>query len=344
MRIFVLGSLWRRTPFSYAPYKALFRTRFDYVARPEDADVIILAYVADIYENFAELARLRDLNPAQRIVVVSEEPLWDTAHSGDFRLRHNSRNADRYTFDYSVINHHTSGAYRFDHLPYFLTTTDDFYLRYAQYFAQNAALSTSALTEAWSAPAIRAAFFAEFRDVEEKYAFAHPEIETWGLSVYRSRVAQKMPDDTLRVGRGWGTEVMRQALPDWHLDKIATLRGRSLIVSALENTSQNDYVSEKIFDAFACRGVPLYWCPSGHAANRLVPPQSYINLFGMEPDAAVARITAFRADSEFVEAYAEAQRRLRDLFRNFDAFIDARIGFFNRISDDLMRIVAEPQG
>lgn len=344
MRIFIMGNHANRTPLSYAPYKSLFQSRFTYVDSADDADVIVFGYVLNIDENTAELARLRAKNPGLRLVVISEEPLWDTTNSGDFRKRHNMRVTGGQELPYSVINHHTSDAYAFRNFPYFLTTSDDFYLRYSRYFAQNAALAAPALLATWKAAPIRAAFFAEHRDLAKKYNISHPEIETWGLSVYRTKLAEQMPATTMRVGQGWDTATTRQTLPDWHLDKIATLRGASFIVSAIENTSQTHYVSEKIFDAFACRAVPLYWAPASHAVNRLVPQGAFLNLQGLEPATAAERILAFTPNLAFAETYAAAQQRLADLFRSQDAFLAERFGFFERISAELTAIVEERQG
>jgi len=344
MRIFIMGRHAHRTPFAYAPYRALFGKRFDYVEDPADADVILFGYVLNIDENAEALAALLAKKPELKLVVVSEEPLWDTTNSGDFRKRHNIRKTGEHSFRYEVINHHTSDVYAFQRLPYFLTTENEYYLRYAREFAQNAALSAEDYLAMWKAAKIRYAFFAENRDLVKKYSISHPDIETFGLSVYRTDIAKQMPDrQTMRVGQGWGAKVTRQALPDWHLDKLITLQGKSFVVSAIENTSQRNYISEKIFDAFACRGLPLFWAPPSHRVHELVPEGSFVNLFGLSPAEAVAKITALVPDKTLATRHLEAQRALRERFRYMDDYLAERYRLAERISAELEAIVAEDQ-
>ncbi len=342
MKIHIMGRHAHRTPFAYAPYKPLFQSKFDYVDDPKKADVILFGYVLNIDENAEELSKLVKARPDLRLVVVSEEPLWDTTNSGDFQKRHNIRTTGGHKFQYSVINHHTSDVYEFEKLPYFLTTDDEFYLRYAQEFRVNARLGTQAYLDIWKAASVRYAFFAENRDLVKKYSIAHPNISTFGLSVYRTDVAKGMPDKgTLRVGQGWGAEVTRQQLPDWHLDKLVILQGNSRIVSALENTHQRNYISEKIFDAFACQGVPLYWSDTAHRISSLVPEGSFINLYEQDPKKAVETVTSFKATKAFAETYVEAQNALCDRFRCYDTFLDERFGFFERFTKELNAILTE---
>lgn len=342
MRIYLMGRHAHRTPFNYAPYKRLFQTRFDYVSDSKDADVILFAYVLNIDENAEELSKLLAKKPDLKLVVISEEPLWDTTNSGDFRKRHNIRRIGEYTFKYSVINHHTSQVYKFDQLPYFLTTDDEYYLRYAHEFAINGKLSARAYSDVWSKPSIRYAFFAENRDLAKKYSISYPDIETFGLSVYRTDIAKSMPSTlTMRVGQGWGTSVTRQQLPDWHLDKILTLQGKTFIISAIENTNQPDYISEKIFDAFACRGVPLYWGSASHRIHSLIPSDSFINLFGLSSEQAVEKLTKFKHDAKLLDSFRGAQVALSERFRRYDDFLDERFGFFQRFSQELDIIVKE---
>lgn len=342
MRIHIMGRHAHRTPFAYAPYKRLFAQKFDYVEDPAKADVILFGYVLNIDESAETLAKLIKANPALRLVVVSEEPLWDSTNSGDFRKRHNIRKTGDHVFQYEVINHHTSDAYVFQRLPYFLTTDDEFYLRYAYEFATNAKLTPADIARTWKQAAIRYAFFAENRDLVKKYSIRHPDIETYGLSVYRTDVAKAMPDKgTLRVGAGWGAKVTRQQLPDWHLDKLVTLQGQSFMISAIENTSQTNYISEKIFDAYACQGLPLIWAPKSHRIHEMAPAGACLNLFDQSPADAVKTITGFTPTKATHEAYAAAQAALADRFRRFDDFIDERIGFYERLSAELTAVLSE---
>lgn len=342
MHISLLGAHAHRTPFAYPVFRELFGRRFTYADTPEEADTIILGYHRNLGETAEQLQALRKARPHLKIVIVSEEPLWDTTNSGDFKKRHNVLKTPVGELPFAVINHHTSGVYKFRRFPYFITTDDKFYLRYSRIYAQNAALSPKALLASWKAAAIRHAFFAENRDLAKKYSVAWPEIETWGLSVYRTDIAKGMPEKgTLRVGAGWGAAVTRQQLPDWHLDKIVTLRGDSTVVSAIENTNHPDYVSEKIFDAFAVRGIPLYWSSPGHRVTDLVTPESFVNLFGLTVAEAVTKITQLRPDLRMAEVHLATQEHLAETFRFYDDYISEREEFVDRLSGDLMRICEE---
>jgi len=342
MRIYLMGRHANRTPFSYAVYRKILERFFTYVEDPAQADVIILGYVVDIDKNISTLEEVKKKNPSCRIVVVSEEPLWDTTNSGDFWERHNTHIVGRYDFKYSVINHHTSHIYDFDRLPYFITTDDKFYLRYSQAFSKNARMTPKDLLQTWKAASIRYAFFAEKRELSKKYSVSWPDINTWGLSVYRTDVAKGMPNkETMRVGAGWSSAVTRQQLPDWHLDKLTTLRGRSMIVSALENTNQRNYISEKIFDAYAVGGIPLYWAAPGHRVDEIVPPESYLNLFDLDPEAAVKKVISVVPDLAKAEAHLAAQASLAQRFQYYDDLLYERFSFADRLSEEVFAIVSE---
>lgn len=342
MRIFLIGAHAHRTPLAYPALRDLFTCRISYAETAERADAIILAYHRNLAETAEQLQALRRNRSGLKIVVVSEEPLWDTTNSGDFRKRHDVVRTTVGDLPFSVINHHTSDVYRFRRFPYFITTDDKFYLRYSRLYTQNTRVTPKALLDKWKATPIRYAFFAESRDLRKKYAVAWPEISTWGLSVYRTDVAKGMPDKgTMRVGAGWGAPVARQALPDWHLDKIVTLRGKSTIVSAIENTHHPDYVTEKIFDAFAVGGIPLYWAAPGHRVTDLVAPDSFINLFDHSPTDAVKTITAIVPNLPMAEAHLATQERLATLFRCYDDYIGEREDFVMRLSGELERICTE---
>ncbi|SPF81823.1 hypothetical protein PRI8871_03648 [Pseudoprimorskyibacter insulae] len=342
MRIHIIGRHAHRTPFAYEAYKPLFQTKFEYVDDAKNADVILFGYVLNIDENEEELAKLLEKKPNIRLVVASEEPLWDTTNSGDFRKRHNTRKTKSHSFSYSVINHHTSNAYEFIRFPYFLTTENEYFLRYAHEFSANVQKSAEEILRNWGSAKTKYTFFAENRDLVKKYSVSHPDIETYGLSVYRTDVAKAMPDNqSMRVGQGWGAKQTRQSLPDWHLDKIQHLQDRSYIISAIENTNQRNYISEKIFDAFACTGVPLYWCTASHRVHELVDGNSFINLYDLTPEKASQKVKLFKPNAAYLESYRQAQADLSALFRNYDEFVDERIQFFKRFSAELETIVKE---
>ena len=86
------------------------------------------------------------------------------------------------------------------------------------------------------------------------------------------------------------------------------------MMGALENTHHGLYVSEKIFDAFACGAVPVYFAGPGHRVFDLVPEAAMINLYGHEPEAAAKHLARFTPDAALAEAWQDTARRLAALF------------------------------
>lgn len=139
----------------------------------------------------------------------------------------------------------------------------------------------------------------------------------------------------VRVGLGWGSSNRRQSLPDWHLDKLTALNHRALFISAIENTHQVNYITEKLFDALACGGIPLYWASDEHRSNKFVESGAYVNLYGLSVDDACSLMNDFSATMEFAESYQESQKRLADLFCNSEILQTERMRFVGRLFNAL---------
>lgn len=316
-RIAFLGRHSHRTPLSYPPLRRAVGDRLAFVDDPARADIVLTGFNLDLRENAATFAALARRPRPPHVVVMSEEPLWDTVWSGGFTERRRRTILGEIELHYTVLNHDTSDIFAFAHIPYFLLTTDDFAPRLAALIAARAALTPQALCARWQATPLRAAFFAEARS-DPRYAVAFPERDIHGLSLYRTEVARavaaELPEGrVLCAGQGWGVAPRRQDLPDWHLDKLATLAGRVLIASAYENTHHLGYISEKIFDAFAVGGIPTYVAQPRHRVHALVPAEAMINTFGLEPIVAAQRIIGHRPELEMAEAWLVTARDLAAL-------------------------------
>lgn len=327
-------------PPAYAVYRPLFSRHFDYVDRADEADFIVAGFIQDIRKGSAELGYLLRRRPKASVVVLSEEPLWDSLWSGAGWTERSVRlESDEGAFTVHQLNHCTSSIYCYARIPYFVTTCNDFAIRYGSLLTRNARLGAEDIRTQWRGAPIAEAYFAERRD-GERFEVREPRFGVRGLCAFRTRVAARAPDaGTLRTGDGW-TEgaTRRQSLPDWHLDKLAHLDHRARIVSALENTHHPDYVTEKLFDAYAVLGMPLYYAEPDHSVFRLVSPQSFINLHGLSPDEARGVIESFEDTRERVEAYRETLSALGALFMDADALLDERrrvvdevVGEFHRI-------------
>lgn len=327
-KIHLFGRHGNRTPFSYPAYRRLFVQHFEYVDKPEHADYLIAGFNIDFRDNGEKVARLIKENTALRLVVFSEEPLWDTLWSGDFQKTQASVKSkageQEYVFDYHVLNHVTNRIFDFEHIPYFITTWDDYYVRYANLFSRNAKLKIEDFEKNWCAARIRYAFYAA-RRVGANFNVQYKNGTIIGLNAYRSLVAEGMQGDSvLREGQDWGVITQRQALPDWHLDKLAALDRQSYVVSALENTHLSNYVSEKLFDAFAVQAVPLYYAQPGHGAFSLVEDGSFVNLAGLSIEQTLEKIRNFSPDKIFFGRYCATQSRLAKLFASPEKYICER--------------------
>jgi len=335
-RVCLLGRHAHRTPLAYPPYRKLAAGRIAFVDRPEDADVVMTGFNLDLRENRAALAAARAARPGLRFLVVSEEPLWDSVWSDGLEAADRELAGAPGPLPYRVLSHVTSDLFRFRRLPYFVTTSDALIVRFRGLLAREAGRSAAGRLALWQAAPVRAAFIAEHRR-DPRLAVAAPGHDLEGLSVFRTEVAALMAGEgVLRAGKGWAGDGRRQDLPDWHLDKLATLAGRAYVVSALENTHHPDYVSEKLFDAFAVGGLPVFHASPRHRVRDLVPEASFVNTHGLDAAAAAARLGALRPDLALAEAVGEGAAALARLVADTAALIDER----RRIADGVMAAVA----
>lgn len=323
-KLHYFGRHANRTPLSYEPFLREIGGQIAFVDRPEDADLLLTGFNLDFRDAAAELAELRAVQPALKLLVLSEEPLWDIYWSAGFM--ETERQLEN-GIDYRFLNHENSAIFDFDRYPYFALSTDSFAATYAMRLEAMARLSTSALLEQWETAAVPAAFFAEHRTANGAEPAA-PDREFWGMSAHRTQIAEAVRDllpGSLCVGKGWGEPKLRQELASWHLDKLATLSCRTRICSAIENTHQNRYISEKLFDAFVVGAIPVYCAGPRHRAVELVPEQAMINIAGLDAAAAAQRIVDFRPDAAFAEAWRETAGTLARLFADSGALRAERI-------------------
>jgi len=312
-RIFGLGPRFARTPLAYAPLRRLIGDRLEFVATPKTADLIVTGWSLDFQDHAADLAQVRRVNPAVRFAVISEEPLWDTVWSGGYSAPNHSFNCGGTAQPYRFLNHANTRIFDFERIPYFLLTADHFCARYVSMLSRYGCMSAHELRRHWLDAAHTAAFVAEFRN-DPAFDVWLPDGQRQGLSAYRSAVAQLTPGQTvLRIGKGWtGEEPARQSLPDWHLDKLARLDGQVRVCAACENTYQNNYITEKPFDAFAVGAMPACYAGPGHRLHDLIPPEAMLNSFGLTPEEAAAQISEFSPDLWRAEAWLAAAAALRD--------------------------------
>lgn len=334
-QIHLFGRHGNRTPMYYAPYRRLFEQRVDYQDDIWKADVVVTGFDTDFRGEAAELARKASVRPEMNFLVVSEEPLWDTVWSGVLDKQMGHAGAGELKIAYSVVNHVNSNVFAFEKLPYFITTEDKFFARYSRLFQRNAALSAEEILSRWQSASIRSAFYAE-RRLEDRFDLYRPELGVRGLCAWRTRLAEAVSrGPVVRVGQGWNPNaVRRQSLVDWHLDKLSALDQRALIVSGVENTHHPDYITEKVFDAFAVLGVPLYYAEPRHRLHEVCPEGGFLNLYGHSEESAAAMIDGFEPDLEFARAYLATQKTLAHLFSDPETLNRER----GRVVSEIMKV------
>ncbi len=247
-------------------------------------------------------------------MVVSEEPYWDTLWGGDFSKRHQQVEIEGETVRYTYLNHSSSNLFAFDKIPYFITTENHFFTRYALLFSRNTLLNASDIKKRWASYQYHYAAMAQYRK-SENHNESWDEIGVYGLSDLRTRLTEAMlSNKSFVMGKGWPDSQVRQSLADWHLDKLTCLDQKSRFISALENTHQINYISEKIIDAYALLSVPVYFASELHRIHQIVPPSSFINMYAEDVDSTIMKMQSFELQQDFINDYLQAQRDLKHLF------------------------------
>ena len=339
IRVCLMGKHAHRTPLAYDVYREATRDAVDYVVSPADADVVVTGFGIDVEALASKLVPAIDARPELRVLVVSEEPLWDTVWSRPVTDRHRSVDCREGRIDYTVLNHFNSSIFKFERIPYFVTTSDDFLVRYRALMAAESKVPAQVRLERWAKAATRVAFFAERRNGNE-FSPAVDVPDVCGLSRFRTLVAELSDGPrTLRVGQGWGTPVRRQQLPDWHLAKLAALKGDVFMVSALENTHHRDYITEKPFDAVAVGALPIVFASRESRLGDLLPAEACLNVHGLSPEVAAARIAETLPTRERASAVGGAAERLSELFGDHDVIAAERARVARAVVDEIERIL-----
>jgi hypothetical protein len=317
IRIANPGRHGHRSPLGYAALRPLWAGVAELVSEPDKADLIIYAHPWDVNDMGEDVARALDKRPEVPLALLSEEPFWDSLFSPDPVARSVTLSAAH--LGQVVLeqrNHHTSPVFDFDRIPYFLLTDPAYAARYVRMFTRNAALSAQDWQAGFAARAKQAVFMAERRD-EAFHDITIAAAGIVGLCAWRTRLAEGYRTGKVaRLGASWQEEAApRQHLPDWHADKLAQLDGAARFISGVENTHQPTYLSEKLFDAFACGARPLYLAQPSHRLHGMgLPAAAWVNLAGMTPDQAVRSVDAAPWDAGFYAAYAQAQSLLAALW------------------------------
>lgn len=345
IRVFKIGPHAIRTPLSYPALEPLFDGRIKIVKRPEDADLYIFAHVLDVQN--APSALVEDWRRRRRpIILLSEEPFWDTIWAGQPLARRRMIDSDWGVLPLHQLNHHTSAIFDFDHIPYYLLTNHRFANAYAAKFARNAQLSPQDWAATFRERRTALTFMFERRP-EPFHTVSWPEGSITGLCHWRTLVAESCRREPIeRLGRSWQPDAPpRNRLTDWHLDKLALLDRRQRVLAAFENTHQPNYITEKIFDAFAVGALPAYWAAPEHRIHEFgLPVGAWLNLYQQDPATAAATLDGLTWDNpawlqEFSTAYYQAQQTLAALFCNPSNWQQERRRLQQALSMELIQIL-----
>ena len=142
--VFCYGGYRNRNPLSYDAIRSRLGDRVALVDTPADARLLVISHHADFdlfgRQIFEMLAAVPDL----RLVLLSEEPFWDSIWMPDPVSRHQSHETEHGVLPYTVLNHVTSGIYKADRIPYFLLTDPRYIAHYRPMTARNAGMSATA--------------------------------------------------------------------------------------------------------------------------------------------------------------------------------------------------------
>ncbi len=324
IRVFMAGCDINRSPLSYRALAPLFEGAVERVARPEQADLYLFTRGLGIRDAPRDL--VMDWRARRRpVVLLSEEPFWDTTCTRRPLERDIVIDTAFGALPVVQLNHHTSAIFRFARIPYYLLTNNRFVNAYRWRFARNAARGAGHWKRAFADRAVDLTFMFE-RRMGAPYDGRWPAGDTIALCDWRSRMALACDTGAVeRLGQSWQGGISRFQLNNWHFDKLMRLDDRCRSMGAIENTHQPGYLTEKLFDAFACGARPLYVAGPGHRVHDLgLPPAAWLNLYGLSPQEAAARAAVPFVDDGFRDAYHAAQVRLAALFGDTGALLAER--------------------
>lgn len=331
----VQGQHAHRSPFAYPALDPLWDREIAHCATPAKADLILYAHPRDLAAMPAEVAR-----STAPLVLLSEEPFWDSLFSPDVTAsRITLPAARRGLARLHQLNHHTSAIFDFDKIPYYLLTDPRIISAYQALFQRNAAKTAADWAQSFAARQVDCVFMAERRP--EPFHDMHVTgADLTGLCAWRTRLAIAATGIIERRGASWQGGKTRFQLTDWHADKLAQMDGHTRILSALENTHQPIYLSEKLFDAFACGTRPLYYASPTHRVHDLgLPPGAWVNLAGLASAQAAQTAAALTWDDPFFADYAAAQAQLAALFGDPAIVAAERHRLKQAVTSDIYRLI-----
>ncbi|MBK0329310.1 hypothetical protein I5535_18705 [Rhodobacteraceae bacterium F11138] len=337
IKVFMAGCDINRSPLSYRALAPLFQDAVERVATPGQADLYLFARGLGIRDAPRDL--VMDWRARRRpVVLLSEEPFWDTTCMRRPLERDIVIDTEWGALPVVQLNHHTSAIFRFARIPYYLLTNNRFVNAYRWRFARNAAYGAGHWKQAFACRTVDLSFMFE-RRTGAHHDGRWPTGGIIGLCSWRTLLAETCTTGVVeRLGQSWQGGISRFQLNNWHFDKLMRLDDRSRSMGAIENTHQPGYLTEKLFDAYACGARPLYVAGPGHRVHELgLPAAAWLNLYGLDPQEAAMRAAAPFVDDGFLDAFHAVQVQLAALFRDTGALLAER----RRLRDALLAELQE---
>jgi hypothetical protein len=316
-----------RTPFSYDRYQGVLKKNGIVLDNESECpDILCSGFHIDIPAERATIDVIRKRNPAVKIFIISEEPLWDlTWHSDAFTSHQRCKTTG---LEYIYINHYNSNIFEISEVPYFITTDIKYIARYLMLLSRFENITALELIQHWMNCRYLASCFVERRN-DQMYEVTKNGFETH--SNLRSQLATSLLGDSVAQiqGKGWHSDSPRQSLPDWHADKLTKTYMSSKFLMAIENTDAPNYVTEKIFDAYSSLAIPIVVKSQIQEIEKIFHCPAVFGVSGADVGVFKEKLDAFKPDKEFADQYIRNIRQLLGLFRN-TGIVEHAISFYSK--------------
>lgn len=254
--------------FSYEIYLKHLSEYYEKVGDPKKADVIFVTYVQNIQDNFKRFFNYQ-LGSNAKIVILSEEPVWDLSWSqaikleGNKQIVSNIRNTKK--VEVERINFINTDVFSYNKIPFFLTTQRAYTDNYLTYIdkLENADLADIVRKKSYDVTGV---FSRRTKDYINEY-YVGDNIDKKCLNTFRGLLCDNLKEESSLKCDFFGlnnseykglTDITIYDSTEFHKVKLDWCIDNAKFLFAFENTMLRTYVTEKIFDAVASASVPIF--------------------------------------------------------------------------------------
>lgn len=270
------------TPFHHNAMRRMAADQVAFVARPEQADLVVSA----------DLEGLSEAGDTQAIrLVVSEMAVPQGADASDGNV--------------VWLGHETSEIFRFDRLPYALICDDHSLPRLAGLLSASRDQTPEALCASWAVAPARAGLWwsMEAAGGEPPRRSVTSMGSLHGLA--QAIAAVQTPGLlSVRVPSGAGDHISQ-------LDRLSRLDGQAPVFAAFEATSHPGHVGLAAIEAIAMGGMAASVLAPGHRLYEVIPEAALIDISGLSPADMADRMLTAPVGLEQAAAVCKARADLR---------------------------------